>query len=269
MKLKIGLLALLLIMVLMCPAAVMGADMTALDAAGSGATIVASATAIELVSVDPDVVTTTQGVTIPITITAEVFAPNGIGWIECVVISNVEPQYFHGSSLPIAMGIIGKEEIISARYEVTIDILCCQPVENYTVTVTVADKDGNTATGTATFAVEETLAIAVTDVKFGSVATGKSSEASSTVTNLGNVRVEFKKKDGIVPSDMHAGGSGIIKAENIAVDGDWKTVIKRGYFSPGEKTKEVPFTLSVPYGTPPGTYTGRITFTPMRVRIRG
>ena len=89
MKLKIGLFALLLVMVLMCPAAVMGADMTALDAAGSGATIVASAPVIELVSVDPDIVTTTHGVTIPVTITAykkswetmfESDCESGMGW---------------------------------------------------------------------------------------------------------------------------------------------------------------------------------------------
>ena len=164
MNAKIGMFALLFAVVLLCPATVMGADMTALDAAGSGATIVASAPVIELVSVDPDVVTTTHGVTIPITITADVFAPNGIGWIEGVVISNVEPHYFHGTSLPIAMGIVDKEKIISARYVVTIDILCCQPVENYTVTVRVADKDGNTAKGTAMITVEKALASSVSEV---------------------------------------------------------------------------------------------------------
>lgn len=164
---KRSILALLLVMVLICPATVIGSEMTALDAtgAGAGATVVASAPVIELVSADPDVVTTTQGVTIPITITADVFAPNGIGWIESVVISNVEPHYFHGTSLPIEMGIIDKEEIIRARYEVTIDILCCQPVENYTVTVTVADKDGNTANGTATVTVEKALASSVAVVE--------------------------------------------------------------------------------------------------------
>lgn len=165
MKTKVGVFTLLFAVVLLCSVTVMGADMSALDAAGSGATIVASAPVIELVSVDPDVVTTTHGVTTPLTITADVFAPNGIGWMECVVISNVEPHYFHGTSLPIEMGIIDKEEIISARYVVTIDILCCQPVDNYTVTVTVADKDGNTANGTATITVEKALASSVSEVE--------------------------------------------------------------------------------------------------------
>ena len=192
---KRSILALLLVMVLICPATVIGSEMTALDAtgAGAGATVVASAPVIELVSADPDVVTTTQGVTIPITITADVFAPNGIGWIESVVISNVEPHYFHGTSLPIEMGIIDKEEIIRARYEVTIDILCCQPVENYTVTVTVADKDGNTANGTATVTVEKALAssVAVVEItpscaRIDSAVRGVTYNRMVTISNSGN-----------------------------------------------------------------------------------
>ena len=197
MNAKIGMFALLFAVVLLC--SVMGADMSALDAAGSGATIVASAPVIEFVSVDPDVVTTTHGVTIPITITAEVFAPNGIGWIECVVISNIEPQYFHGSTLPIAMGIIDKEEINSARYVVTIDILCCQPVDNYTVTVTVADKDGNTAKGTATVTVEKALASSVAEVeitplcaRIDSAVRGVTYNRMIAISNSGNETCTFE-----------------------------------------------------------------------------
>ena len=159
------------------------------------------------------------------------------------------------------MKLISVEDGIRAKYELRLEIPCSMPVGVYTMTVTATDKDGNSASGTASSIVKETLAFSVTDVKFGFVAPGKSHDSYATVKNQGNVRVEFKKKDGIVPSDMHAGGSGLIKAKNIAVDWDWKTVIKRGYFSPGESTKEVPFTLSVPFGTPPGTYTGRIVFT--------
>ncbi|OEU73442.1 MAG: hypothetical protein BA874_02950 [Desulfuromonadales bacterium C00003068] len=230
--------------------------------AGSSVTVVSLTPVVESVLIEPAVVMITPGVFTSITVTAEVFAPNGIDRIKHVELTKVEPHYLQGTPLPKALKPTEIDEGIRAKYLLPLDIPCSQPAGDYTVTVTVIDLDGNTATGTATFAVEETLAISVTDVKFGSVAPGKSSVASSTVTNLGNVRVEFKKKGGIVPSDMHAGGSGIIKAKNIAVDWDWKTVIKRGYFSPGENTKEVPFTLKVPYGTPPGTYTGRIVFTP-------
>jgi hypothetical protein len=193
---KRSILALLLVMVLICPATVIGLEMTTLDAtgagAGAGATVVASAPVIELVSLDPDVVTITHGVTTPLTITADVFAPNGIGWIECVVISNVEPHYFLGSSLPIAMGIVDKEEIISARYVVTIDILCCQPVENYTVTVRVADKDGNTADGTATVTVEKALASSISEVetspscaRIDAAVRGRTYDLTVTLLNLG------------------------------------------------------------------------------------
>jgi methionine-rich copper-binding protein CopC len=259
MKTKNVVVALLLVAMMVCAA--MPIAMPSEDA-GSSVTVVSLTPVVKSVLIEPAVVTITPGVFTSITVTVEVFAPNGIDWIKHVELTKVEPHYLQGTTLPIALKPTEIEGGIRAKYPLTLDIPCSQPAGDYTLTVTVIDRDGNTATGTATFAVEETLAIAVTDVKFGSVAPGKSSEASSTVTNLGNVRVEFKKKDGIVPSDMHSGGSGIIKAENIAVDWDWKTVLKRGYFSPGESTKEVPFTLSVPYGTPPGTYTGRIVFTP-------
>ncbi len=191
---KRSIFALLLVMVLICPATVIGSEMTALCAtgAGAGATVVASAPVIELVSVDRDVVATTHGVTTPLTITADVFAPNGIGWIESVVISNVEPHYFHGTSLPIAMRIVDKEEIISARYVVTIDILCCQPVENYTVTVRVADKDGNTANGTAMITVEKALASSVSEVetspscvKIDDAVRGRTYDMTVTLLNSG------------------------------------------------------------------------------------
>jgi len=234
--------------------------------AGSSVTVTTLTPEVESVLIEPAVVTITPGVFTSIAVTAEVFAPNGIDWIKHVELTNVEPHYLQGTDLPLALKPTEIEGGIRAKYPLTLDIPCSQPAGDYTVTVTVTDREGNTATGTATFTVEETLAISVTDVNFGSVAPGKSSEASSTVTNLGNVRVEFKKKDGIVPSDMHAGGSGLIKAKNIAVDWDWKTVLKRGYFSPGENTKEVLFTLEVPFGTPPGTYTGRIVFTPKAVK---
>ena len=262
MNAKKSILALFLVAMMLCVA--MPIAMQSEDA-GSSVIVVSSTPVVESVLIEPAVVTITPGVFTSITVTVEVFAPNGIDWIKHVELTKVEPHYLQGTTLPIALKPTEIEEGIRAKYPLTLDIPCSQPAGDYTVTVTVTDRDDNTATGTATFAVEETLAIAVTDVKFGSVAPGKSSDATSAVTNLGNVRVEFKKKDGIVPSDMHAGGSGIIKAENIAVDWDWKTVIKRGYYSPGENTKEVPFTLKVPYGTPPGTYTGRITFTPTPV----
>jgi hypothetical protein len=199
---KRSILALLFVIVLICPATVMGSEMTALDAAGAGAgagaTVVASVPVIELVSVDPDMVTTTHGVTIPLTITADVFAPNGIGWIKCVVISKVEPLYFHGSSLPIVMGIMDKEELSSARYVVTIDILCCQPVENYTVTVTVADKEGNTANGTAMVTVEKALASSVAEVeitpacaRIGSAVRGVTYNMAVTLLNSGTETCTF------------------------------------------------------------------------------
>ena len=169
------------------------------------------------------------------------------------------------TTLPMSMRRISVEGGIHAVYEVTFDLPCYMPAGDYTITVTVLDRDGNIAIDNVIGTAWETLAFSVTDVNFGSVAPGKSSDAYSTVKNRGKVRFKFDKKDGIVPSDMSAGGEGQLKADDIAANWDWTKVILRGFFSPGEESREVPFTLSVPFGTLPGTYTGRITFTPTAV----
>ena len=260
---------LFLVAIVVCSATVMSvsSELQALDTGGSGATVVSLPPEVESVMADPAVITIVPGLVISGTFTAEVFAPCGVDWIEKVEITGIEPYYdfpyFKETyPLPMEMKRVSVEGLIRATYEVTVEYPSCLPGGEYIITVTATDKDGNTDTCTVSLTVMETLAFSVTDVEFGSVAPGKSSEASSTVTNLGNVRFTFDKKDGIVPTDMHSMGSGIIKAENIAVDWDWKTVITRGFFSPGENIKDVPFTLSVPYGTQPGAYTGKIAFTP-------
>jgi hypothetical protein len=258
MNAKIGFMVLVLLTMLVCQTMAMPRG----NNVGSSVTVTASPPEITALYLDPDEIAVIPGTSQSATLTAEVFCPNGVDRLNSVAVICVMPFSLPETTLPMSMRRISVEDTVHAVYEVTFDLPCYMPAGDYTITVTALDRDGNIAMADVTGTVWETLAFSVTDVNFGSVAPGKSSEASSTVTNLGNVRVEFKEKDGIVPSDMHAGGSGIIKAENIAVDWDWKTVIKRGYFSPGENTKEVPFTLKVPYGTPPGTYTGRIVFTP-------
>jgi hypothetical protein len=55
---------------------------------------------------------------------------------------------------------------------------------------------------------------------------------------------------------MTAGGKGTIEASDIEVKWDWSKDIRRT--APGD----VGFTLSVPFGTLPGTYKGTIAFTP-------
>ena len=261
MNAKIGFMVLVLLTMLVCQTMAMPRG----NNVGSSVTVTASPPEITALYLDPDDITVIPGTSQSVTLTAEVFCPNGVDRITSVAIICVMPYSLPEPSLPIPMNLISVEGVIHAVYEVTFDLPCYMPAGDYKIIVTVLDRDGNIAMDDVTGTVWETLAFSVTDVNFGSVAPGKSSDSYSTVTNLGNVRIMFDKPEGIVPSDMSAGGEGQLKAEDIAVNWCWGTVLKRGFFSPGDDIKKVSFTLTVPYGTPPGTYRGRITFTPTAV----
>jgi len=261
MNAKRNMLALIFVVIQVCSVMAMAA--TGEDA-GSRVTIVSSTPEVT-VAIDPEVVILTPDVITEGTITAEVFCPNSVGWIERVELTNVNPFFMQEVTLPIPMKLISVEDRIRAKYELRLEIPCSMPAGVYTMTVTATDKDGNSTSGTTSSIVKETLAFSVTDVNFGSVAPGKSHDSYATVKNQGNVRFKFDEPEGIVPSDMSGGAKGTIKSDNIAVNWDWTKVVLRGFFSPGEESREVPFTLSVPFGTLPGRYTGRITFTPTAV----
>jgi len=258
MNAKKSILALFLVAMMLCvamPIAIQSED------AGSSVTVSTSAPEVTSVSVDPAVLVIVPGLATEAIITAEVFCPNGVDWIKSVELTKMEPYHdcphFRAAfPLPVPLKLVNVEDGIRAKYTLNLEFPFCVPARDYKLTVTVTDKDGNTVTGTATVTIAETLAIAVTDVNYGTVAPGKSSDATSTVTNLGNVPIKFDEPDGIVPSDMHS-GSDLIEAKNTEVKWDWKTVI-----TADTGPMDAKFTLSVPFGTPPGTYTGRITFTP-------
>lgn len=260
MNAKRGLLALVLLTMRVCPAMAMPRGNV-----GSSVTVTASPPEITALYLDPDEIKIIPDTSQFSTLTAEVFCPNGVDRIKSVAVICVMPFSLPETTLPMSMRQISVKGSVHAVYEVTFDLPCYMPAGDYTITVTAVDRDGNIAIGDVIGTVWETLAFSVTDVNFGSVAPGKSSNSYSAVTNRGNVRFKFDKKEGIVPSDMSAGGEGQLKADDIAVNWYWGTVILRGFFSPGDETKEVPFTLTVPYGTPPGTYMGMITFTPTAV----
>lgn len=249
--------ALLLVAMMVCTTMAMAGPG---EDAGSSVTVATTPPEITTITIDPSEVTLNPGVVTTGTLTVEVFCPNSVDWIKSAELTKVEPET--EIPMPIPLKLIEVKDGIRATYQLEIEVPCNLPAAKYELTVTVTDKSDNTVTGTGYVTVFETLAFSVTDVEFGTVAPGKSSEASSAVTNLGNVHFKFEELDGIVPSDMSSGGSGTIEAKNIAVDWNWETVIQRGFFHPGESVKNVQFTLSVPFGTPPGTYTGRITFTP-------
>jgi hypothetical protein len=130
------------------------------------------------------------------------------------------------------------------------------PPGTYELTVTATDKEGNVGRRTAEFTVWATLAIDVTDVEFGALQVGTSSDGSSEVTNTGNIPIKFDSEYGISPSDMTSDTGATIAVENIKTTWKWKTVIEV------LTSDNVGFTLNVPFGTPPGRYTGTIVFTP-------
>jgi len=255
---------LFLVVILVCSVTVMSVSSSELEAldAGSGATVVSLPPEVESVTTDPTVLTILPGdVVTQLTVTAEVFGPCGIDWIKSAEMTAIDPFFSKTLMakefpLPIPMKRVSVEGLIRAKYELAIDITG-MPYGDYTLTVTATDKDGNTATGTATFTVAKTLALSVTDVDLGTLAPGESSEAYSTVVNTCNVPFVFEESDGIVPTEMSAGGSGIIKAKDIAVSWDWSKLMLHITGPVDAK-----FTLTVPLGTLPGDYTGRITFTP-------
>ena len=255
--------ALFLVATIVCTVTAMFVPTGVSEEAGSGVTVVASAPEVVSVSLEPAEIVLTPDAVVEATLIAEVFCPNSVEWVERVELTNVEPT-FKELPLPVPLKRISVEDGTRARYQLVMELPCNLPAGEYTLTVTATDKDGNTGTGTGYATVLETPAFSVTDVDFGSLAPGQSSEAESTVTNLGNVRFKFDEPDGIMPSDMRTGKK-TIAAENIAVNWDWSTVVNRGYFHPGESVKEAGFTLTVPFGTSPGKYTGRIVFVPTAV----
>lgn len=152
-------------------------------------------------------------------------------------------------------------------YSGTFDMGSCDPAGTYTVVVTVTDKAGDSGTEENTFEYLSLIAMTAGDVAFGSVAPGGSSNASSTITVYGNDAIKFDDlvpagyddpdpNDGIVWSDMTSAGN------TIADDQITTTWVPATCITGCLGAADVPFTLNVPAGTPPGTYGGTITFTP-------
>jgi len=255
---KSAIIGLFIAAMLVCIVAAM-ADTEQQDA-GSVVTVTTTAPEVESIAVYPDEVILIPGIRAKLHVTANVFGPNGIAYLDRVEITGIDPnyadkKYFADSfPLPIKMVLRTAHGDTRGEYDAYIEVINMPPGD-YTLTVTATDKEGNTGKCTVKFTVWETLAIAVTDVEFGSLVPGTSSDADSTVTNTGNIPIKFKKS-GIKPSDMVADGGAAITVKNIAITWDWEKVI--AVLDSGG----VGFALTVPYGTPPGRYTGTIVFTP-------
>jgi len=155
-------------------------------------------------------------------------------------------------------------------YSGTFDMACCDPAGNYTVVVTVTDTAGDSGIQENTFEYLSLIAMTAGDVAFGGVAPGGSNTTSSTVTCTGNAVIEFvdatpanyddpDDDDGISWTDMTSAASDVIDDSQISTTWDSATTIACGI------SADVPFTLNVPSGTPPGVYAGTVVFTPTAV----
>jgi len=211
-------------------------------------------------SVSPDPVTMSPCPdTTTITVTATVSDDNG--WGDITNVNVTIPSIVTDEPMTCT-----QSNATSGTCTVDIALDCCTPATTYTATVEAKDQAGATGTDTYTFTVSSTVDITVTDVNFGNVAPGGSSTASSTVTNNGNAEIKFvdadpagydnpDDNDGIYWSDMTSNGNTIVD-DQISTTWNSATTISCG------SSDDVPFTLDVPSGTPEGTYTGTITFSP-------
>ncbi len=246
------------------------------DAATSADVTLDANPVVNSVVVSPDTVDMNQHPdTTPITVTATVSHANGYEQIATVQVTDIAPEIV-GVTPPIDLTFSYSNSDTQAVYIGTIDLPPCTPprygTEDYTLTVTAYDKKTTPGegTGTDTFEVNALVAITVTSVPFGSLNPGSyKDKITSTVTNKGNAEIEFVDagdngynndlKDGITWSAMTSGVTNTIPASNIVTDWHKQDTLTCG------NTGTPKFTLSVPLGTPPGAYSGTITFTPSEV----
>ena len=194
--------------------------------------------------------------TTPVTITAVIYCPNGPSAID-VVTADILPV-IAGYSGPITMTEESTEPSAhTADYTTTINIPSNTAPDNYHVTVTATHRQGTVDPGTgsedltvlATFAVNNLDPVAFgADLEPG----GDPSEQTVQVTNWGNVDITII----IAPGELSNGEGGTIPANYITTTWIPTTTIAV------DSGASVPVTLTVPEGTPDGTYTGTIMFSP-------
>ena len=147
----------------------------------------------------------------------------------------------------------------TADYTTTINIPSNTAPDDYTVTVTATHKKAGVDPGTGSEHLTVLVTLATNDlesVNFGAglVPGGAASEQTVQVTNWGNVDITIGFEPGALSHDDDT-----IPADCITTTWDSGTSIAV------DNGASVPVTLAVPEGTPAGTYTGTITFTPAEV----
>ena len=192
--------------------------------------------------------------TTPVTITAVIYCKNGPTAID-VVTADISPL-IAGYSESITMTEASTDPSAhTADYTTTIDIPSNTAPGAYTVTITATHRKAGVdpGTGSEDLTVLATVAIAdLSAVEFGTLNPGGTSDAQTVqVTNLGNVDIKI----GVEPSALTHDGD-TIPADCITTTWESSTSIAV------DNGASVPVTLAVPEGTPEGTYTGTIMFTP-------
>jgi len=190
----------------------------------------------------------------PVTITAVIYCKNGPNSIDEVT-ADISPV-IAGYPGSITMTEVSRDPPENtADYTTTIDIPSNTAKGDYNVTITATHRkvDIDPGTGSEDLTILATVAIDdLAAVDFGTIEPGESSTVQQVqVTNWGNVDIKI----GFEPGEL-TDGTDTIPANCVTTTWEPATTIVVG------NDDYVPVTLTVPEGTPAGTYTGTITFTP-------
>ena len=210
--------------------------------------------------------------TVTITVEALVEDLNGNADISSVDLTNIGGLIVT-DTIPKNMAAFSVVSPTQQWYTVTLSVQYYNPAAEYTLTTVAEDTATQQDTESKSFDVLATApSISVAVMAFGTIAPGGSADSSHTVTNQGNVVVDFDDKVPVTGYDdphTDAATDDEITWDDFAgigtlEDGDMTTSYG------GEDvavfgTHDVPFTLSIPPGTKPGAYTGTTYFTPSTV----
>lgn len=195
------------------------------------------------------------GITTPVTITAVVYCKNGHNAVTSVT-ADISPV-IGGYSGSITMDKGTPDlQAHTCPYTTTINIPSNTSKADYNVTVTATHRKAGVDPGVGSNDLTVLATVAIEDlgfVNFGAALEpgGAASEQTVQVTNWGNVDITIA----ITPNDLK-NGTDTISADCIA------TTWNSGTSITVDNGADVPVTLEVPEGTPEGTYTGTIMFTP-------
>lgn len=169
--------------------------------------------------------------------------------------------------------VVGSEDNVATLTVSGIIVPYTTSPNDYTIIVTTADDTSDSTTIT----VDPLIAISATNVEFGdAIPGGQSKISSSTITNEGNVAVDF---DDLNPTGYNNPNTGNPDTDDeitwsaltgSGLDDILATAITTSYDGADiavSNTGDVSFTLTVPTGILSGVRTGTVTFAPSAVVV--